>query len=496
MKKTIYFILLCLVLGAAFLAGSRYGHREASVAITPHLRKILYYVDPMHPAYKSDKPGVAPDCGMQLEPVYADARPIAAEPVDGPSSLLPGMTEISPVKQQLYGVRVSSIEKSRSTYKLRLFGRVAPDEARVYRLNAGIEGFIQDISEVTTGSKVKKNQTLATFSAPSATMTIQTFILNLGAEDRFKKSATEGSAEAQSLPATAANLQQRVQQLQNLGMSILQMDEIKRTRQVPDSIKIVSPTDGFVLARNVSPGQKFERGAEWFRIANLDRVWILADVHENDAQYLRPGSRATVSLPHQGRTFTARVSAALPQFDGASRTLKVRLQVDNPGYILRPDMFVDVELPVVRPPALVVPAEAVFDSGLSRTVFVEREVGVFEPRPVETGWRSDDGVEIVSGLRPGERIAVSGNFLIGSESRLKEAVAGVPAPEKNSVQLLHERSLTGQPQSFSGEDAMHTTPGLKDSDEESTKAGASPARSARSPTNAPPSPPAHGGRHG
>jgi membrane fusion protein, copper/silver efflux system len=337
---------------------------------------------------------------------------------------------------------------------------------------------------------------LATFSAPMATMTLQTFLLNLGAEDRFKKSAADGSPEAQSLPATAANLQQRVQQLQNLGMSILQMEEIKRTRQVPDSINIVSPTDGFVLARNVSPGQKFERGAEWFRIANLDRVWILADVHENDAQYLRPGSRATVSLPHQGRTFTARVSAALPQFDGASRTLKVRLQVDNPGYILRPDMFVDVELSVVRAPALVVPAEAVFDSGLSRTVFVEREVGVFEPRPVETGWRSDDGVEIVSGLRPGERIAVSGNFLIGSESRLKEAVAGVPAPEKNSVQLLHERSLAGPPQGSSGEDAMHTTPGLKDPDKESKKAGASPARSARSPTNVPPSSPAHGGRHG
>ncbi len=356
---------------------------------------------------------------MQLQPVYADGVMVAAGSGNAPSS--PGAVRIDPAKQQLFGVRVSPVEQSSGTYKLRLFGRVSPDEASIYKLNAGIDGYIQDVSAATTGALVKKDQTLATFSSPMAAMTIQTYILNLGAEDRFKKSAEEGSVEGQSLPSANANLQQRTQQLQNVGMSLLQMEEIRRTRQFPDSIKIVAPVDGFVLARNVSPGQKFERDTEWYRIADLRHVWILADVFENEAQYLHPGMHVRVSLPNQGKTLAGRVSDVLPQFDAATRTLKVRLEVENPGYVLRPDMFVDVELPVAFSRAIVVPTSAVIDSGLQKTVFVERGPGLFSPRLVETGRRFDDQVEIVKGLASGERIVVSGNFLINSESRLKEA---------------------------------------------------------------------------
>ena len=223
------------------------------------------------------------------------------------------------------------------------------------------------------------------------------------------------------------------------------MEEIKRTRQFPESIKIVAPVDGFVLARNVSPGQKFERDTEWYRIADLRRVWILADVFENDAQYLHPGTHVRVSLPDQRKTLMGRVSDVLPQFDAATRTLKVRLEVDNPGYVLRPDMFVDVELPVAFSRAVVVPAGAVLDSGLKKTVFVERGEGLFAPRLVETGRRFDDRVEIVKGLQPGERIVVSGNFLINSESRLKEAAAmyapatGPEQPTRNAKTAAGEQ---------------------------------------------------------
>jgi RND family efflux transporter MFP subunit len=428
MKKISYGALLILVVACAFFAGSRFGHRNSAASFPPD-RQILYYVDPMHPAYKSDRPGVAPDCGMQLEPVdAADARSEARSR---------DSVQISPARQQMFGVQVSAVERSPQSHHIRLLGKVAPDERRIYRLNAGIEGYIQDVAPVTTGSQVRKNELLATFAAPNATMVIQTFLLNLGAEDRFKKSAAEGSQEAQNLPATNANLQQRNQQLQNLGMSQIQMEEIRRSRQIPESIKILAPADGFVLERNVSPGQKFERGAEWFRIANLDRVWVLADVFENDAKYLRAGSQAMVSLPQQDRKLAARVSDVLPQFDASTRTLKIRLELDNPGYILRPGMFVDVELPVVLPSALVVPAEAVLDSGRSQTVFVEREPGVFEPRRVKTGWRFEDRVEVVSGLQPGERIVTSGNFLLGSESRLENASGA--AQETSNVPTLRAR---------------------------------------------------------
>jgi RND family efflux transporter MFP subunit len=435
MKKPLYSFLLFMAVVAAFLAGSRYGRRGAVTAATPEARKILYYVDPMHPAYTSDKPGIAPDCGMQLQPVYADGVIVPAGSGNAPPST--GAVQIDAAKQQLFGVRVSPVVESSGTYKLRLFGRVTPDEASIYKLNAGIEGYIREVSTVTTGSLVRKNQVLATFSSPSATMTIQNYVLNLGAEDRFKKSASEGSVEGQSLPAANANIQQRTQQLQNLGMSTLQMEEIRRTREFPDSIKILAPADGFVLARNVSPGQKFERDTEWYRIADLRRVWILADVFENEAQYLHPGTRVTVSLPNQVKTLAGRVSDVLPQFDAAARTLKVRLEVENPGYVLRPDMFVDVELPVAFSRALVVPTSALIDSGLKKTVFVERGEGLFAPRLVETGRRFDDRVEIAKGLEPGERIVVSGNFLINSESRLKEAAdmyapPAFPEPPRNA----------------------------------------------------------------
>ena len=430
MKKILYMLLLFLFAAGAFFAGSWYNQHKTSASTHTTTPKPLYYVDPMHPAYKSDKPGIAPDCGMKLVPVYADGQLAAANSIQSSSSLIPGSVRFDPAKQQLFGVRVDPVRETSGSYHVRLLGRVAADEGRIYKLNAGMEGYIQQVSAATTGSFVHKNQVLATFSAPMAAMTIQTYLLNLGAEERFKKSAAEGSVEGQSLASANANIQQRTQQLQNLGMSTLQMEEIKRTRQYPDSIKIISPVDGFLLARNVSPGQKFERDTEWYRIADLRHVWILADVFESDAEYVRPGVQVKIKLPNQSKTFQGRVSDVLPQFDSAARAFKARIEVDNNGYILRPDMLVDVELSVAFPRGIVVPAGAVLDSGLKKTVFVERGEGLFTPRTVEIGRRFDDRVEIVKGLEAGERIVVSGNFLVNSESRLQEAVEiYAPSPD-------------------------------------------------------------------
>jgi Cu(I)/Ag(I) efflux system membrane fusion protein len=417
-KKILYMLLLLLFAAGTFFAGSWYNQHKTSAGNHPSTRKPLYYVDPMHPAYRSDKPGIAPDCGMQLEAVYA-GDPLAVVSQSAPS-VPPGSVRVDPAKQELFGVRVGPVEEASGSYKLRFLGRVAPDEGRIYKINAGIEGYIQDVSTATTGSFVRKDQVLATFAAPNASMTLQTFVLNLGAEDRFKKSAAEGSVEGQSLASVNANLQLRTQQLQNLGMSALQMEEIRRSRQIPDTIKIVSPVDGFVVSRNVSPGQKFERNTEWYRIADLRRVWVMADVFESEAQFLQPGMQVRVSFPDQNKVFPGRVSNVLPQFDATTRTLKARIEVENQGYALRPDMFVNVELPVAFSRALVVPAEAILDSGLSKTVFVEHGKGTFSPRVVETSRRLDNRVQIVKGLRAGERIVLSGNFLISSESRLKE----------------------------------------------------------------------------
>jgi membrane fusion protein, copper/silver efflux system len=453
MKKVTYFLVLFVIVSLAFIAGSGYGQRRTSIVGAGDNHKVLYYVDPMHPSYRSDKPGKAPDCGMDLEPVYANAQSLARNSEERDSKVA-GNVQISAAKQQLYGVRVTAVDRAAGIETLRFVGRVMADEARVYKLSAGVEGFIQDVAASATGDRVSKNQVLGTFSAPGATMTLQTFLLNLGAEDRFKKSATQGSVEAQNLPATANNLQQRIAQLQDLGMSPTQIEEIRSTRQMPESIKIVSPVNGFVVARNVWLRQKFERGAEWFRIANLDRVWILADVHENETQYLRPGMRVLVTLPQQRRTVNARVSDALPSFDESSRTFKVRLEADNPDYVLRPDMVVDVEASLRFPRAIMIPGDALIDDGIHHTVFVEEEPGSFAPRTIETGRRFDHQVEVVAGLEAGERIVVSGAFLLNSEMRLRHSDDWASATQSQAKQS----ETTARPLRLSPSNELPTRP--------------------------------------
>jgi RND family efflux transporter MFP subunit len=377
----------------------------------------------MHPAYKSDKPGIAPDCGMQLEPVYAEGGSQGeATETDAALTLPPGTVQVSPEKQQTIGVRVGQVERMSGARTIRLLGRVAADETRVYPVKAAIDGWIRETSSKSTGSPVKQDEVLASFYSPDFLSAQTAYIYALGSRDRFQAA---GNETLEQTDLTKASIQGYVDVLRNLGMPDVQIRELGRTLQLARKIWIISPATGFILARNVSVGQRIEKGSELYRVADLSHVWILAATFENEAQYFRPGVSARIVLPYQNRTVPAKVSDALPQFDPATRTLKVRLEADNPQFLLRPDMFVDVELPVRLPPAIMVPVDAVLDSGLKKTVFVDRGNGYFEPRAVETGWRSDDRVEIIKGLVPGERIVISGNFLIDSESRMKLAAAGL-----------------------------------------------------------------------
>jgi RND family efflux transporter MFP subunit len=422
MRKATYTTVLMLAIAGAFLAGYLYNQRGGVKAAAPAGPRVLHYDCPMHPQHTSDRPGQCPACGMQLVARYEDTSPgDSARPMP---ALAQGAVEVGANTRQLIGVAVSPVERTSGTRTLRLVGRVAPDETRVYRLNAGVDGFIRQVSTVTTGSQVRKDQWLATFSAPDVRQPLQAYLVALGVVDRAAESGPQTPAQ---VTAAEASVGLATDRLQNLGMSTGQIEEIARTRELATAIKILAPADGFVVARNVAPGQKFDRDTEWFRIADLRQVWILADVFGADADDIRPGARARVSLPDRGRSFPARVSEVLPQFDPDSRTLKVRLETDNPGFLLRPDMFVDVELPIEFPPTIAVPVDAVLDSGLRKTVFIERGDGVFEPRQVRTGRRFDDRVEIVEGLAPGERIVTSGTFLIDSESRMKLALARVDA---------------------------------------------------------------------
>jgi multidrug efflux pump subunit AcrA (membrane-fusion protein) len=214
------------------------------------------------------------------------------------------------------------------------------------------------------------------------------YALGLGAMDRgqlgqrLELGKKEAPAQAALDPLT---LQRFTDNLRVLGMPDSQIEEIGRTRQITFSIRIISPVRGFNTARNVSQGLRFLKGTELYQIADLSRVWVLTDVFENEALYFKPGVKATVHQPHRKLTLQAAVSDVPPVFDASTRTLKLRLEADNPELIPRPDMFVDVGLSVILPPAVAVPAEAVLFSGRRKTLFVETRDGVFEPRQVETG---------------------------------------------------------------------------------------------------------------
>jgi membrane fusion protein, copper/silver efflux system len=223
-------------------------------------------------------------------------------------------------------------------------------------------------------------------------------------------------------------LQGYTDRLRNLGMSDVQMKRIADSRQLPENIDVVAPAEGFILARNISPGQHFDHDMEFYRIADLSRVWVVAEIDEQEAPYLRPGGLAQINWKDKkGRPLSAHITDSLPQSEAGGGTVKLRLEVDNPKFILRPDMVVDVELPIRLAPAVTVPADALVDSGAHARVYVEQAEGIFEPREVETGWRFGERVEILRGLQPGERVVVDATFLVDSESRLKTVASG-PAP--------------------------------------------------------------------
>ena len=440
MKRISIGILVLLLMIGSYLVG-RHRTRQGAAVITRDSRRVLYWVDPMHPDYKSEHPGVAPDCGMQLEPVYAE--PISAS-ASSAVPIAPGLVGIDTERQQLFGIRVSAVERSSGAQNVRVLGRVVPEDTRVYRLNAGMEGFIRDTYEDSPGQLVKKNQKLATYYGGDILAVASGFLAATAGVP-----GANGKDGARTVPfpgAVAKQGQSSVQgytdRLRNLGMSDAQIQEMAETRLLPESINIVSPVDGFILARNISPGQHFEHATEFYRIADLSRVWIVADVLGSEGQQFRAGSTVRVVLSREGKALTARVTDVLPEVDPATRTMKLRLEAENPGYVLRPDMFVDVELPMAQPAGLTVPVDAVIDSGQEQRVYVERSAGMFEPRDVEVGWRFRDRVGIVKGLSEGERVVSSGTFLVDSESRLKSVQPAPATPKQEPQQKVAPKSTT------------------------------------------------------
>ncbi len=422
--KIVRILLMILLVAAVFVAGFGYGRwygKNAGGAAQKGGRKILYWVDPMHPAYKSDKPGIAPDCGMKLEPVYEDggaASPAAA----GQEAAMPmGTIKVSPEKQQLIGVSYGEVESGAGVHTFRAVGKVAFDETRMARVHARVEGWIDQVFVDFTGELVTKGQRLLTLYSPEMLASQQEYLLALKSKDMLKNS-TFADALSQSDSLTAASRKR----LELWDLSDAQIEEIARTGKPVTNITLNSPISGYVITRNAFPKQKITPETELYNIVDLSKVWIMADVFENEAPMIRLDQQANVSLSNgRGKSFRAKVNYIQPQVDPVTRTLKVRLEAENPEMLLKPDMYADVEFRVEMPRRITVPSAAVLNSGERKTVFVDRGNGYLEPREVEIGERIGDRLEILKGLKPGERIVISGNFLIDSESQLKSAAAGM-----------------------------------------------------------------------
>jgi multidrug efflux pump subunit AcrA (membrane-fusion protein) len=383
-------------------------YAEGNTAATKPVRKILYWVDPMHPAYKSDKPGKAPDCGMELVPVYDDGTMGAA-----PSAVAGyANVKLTPDRRQLIGVQTGMTEMRSLGRAVRTVGRIAVDETRLYKISTKFDGYIEKLYVNVTGQPIRRGQPLFSVYSPDLLSTQQEYLLAMRA--------------AKQSPSLRASARQR---LLLWDITPAEIEELERTGSARKSLTIYSPTNGYVLNKVAVEGARITAGEPLFEIANLDHLWVQADVYESELQYVRLGAAATMTLSYvPGRTWTGRVMFIAPTVDPMTRTVKVRLEFDNRDGALKPDMFGDI---VIEQPArrvVVVPESAVLQTGTRSVVFVVKSDGTFEPREVSVGTKSEQFYEVRSGLTAGERVVTQANFLIDSESRLKAALAQMSGP--------------------------------------------------------------------
>jgi RND family efflux transporter MFP subunit len=411
MKK----LLVLVFMAAAWVGGYGYGRWYAKPPAGE--RKPLYWVDPMHPWYKSDVPGIAPDCGMKLVAVYPgdEAR------YDRRANKLPeGSVQITPEKQQLMGVAYGTAEYETVKSSIRAVARVALDETKIAKVHSKLEGWIDQVFVDFTGKQVRQGDPLLTIYSPEALATQQEYLLAIKAQHILHENPVhEMLGSTENLVAAA----KKRMELWDIGDS--QIAEITATGVPLKNLTLTSPITGFVMERNAFAKQRIMPETALYTVADLSRVWVIADVFEYEAAAVRVGTPATLTLSYlPERTFRGRVNYILPQVDAATRTLKVRIEFANPDFALKPEMYGEVEFQTGGGRRLVVAQTAVLNSGDRQVVYVDRGKGYFEPREVKTGARSENRVEILSGLEPGERIAISGNFLIDSESQLKTALGG------------------------------------------------------------------------
>jgi membrane fusion protein, copper/silver efflux system len=335
-------------------------------------------------------------------------------------AVTPGTVQISPEKQQLIGVKFGTVAMKPLEKVIRTVGRVDYDEKRIMTVSPKVGGWIEDLFVDFTGQFVKQGDPLLTIYSPELVSTQEEYLLALQARKSLSKSPfPEVTLSGDSLAESAKR------RLKLWDISDDQIKTLEETGQGKKTLTLYSPSSGFVLEKTATKGMSVMPGMALYKLADLSVVWLLADIYEYELPFVRLGQQAAVELSYlPGETFSGKAIYIYPALDPNTRTAKVRFEFPNAQGRLKPEMYANVEIKIHLGQKLVVPEGAIIDTGIRQLAIIDKGNGYFEPREVKVGSKVEGDYEVIQGLKAGERVVTSANFLIDSESKLKEAMAG------------------------------------------------------------------------
>jgi Cu(I)/Ag(I) efflux system membrane fusion protein len=389
-------------------AGQSAAQPAGQMAEQPAPKKKIMYRSTMSPNEVSDRPG-KDSMGMEMVPFEVEESGTLAE-VGGRIQV-----KISAERQQLIGIK-TAVVRSQPIHKLiKAVGRVDYAEPNISIVNLKFDGWIEKLFVNSTGRAVRKGEPLFDIYSPELVSAQQEYLIAL------KAGPTLG--ESSSLLKSAR------EKLRLWDITDSQVEELERTRQFKKTVTVYSPGPGIVVEKNVLQGQKIMAGENLYKIADLSRVWILGEIYEYELPFIKMGQETQIFLSYYpGEPFAGKIIYIYPYLKPETRTNQIRIEIDNPGLKLKPEMFANLEIQVDYGTRLTVPVDAVLDAGESKIVFVAKVDGYFEPREVRLGVRGEDTFEVLDGVSEGENIVTSANFLVDSESSLKAALNRMVKP--------------------------------------------------------------------
>jgi RND family efflux transporter MFP subunit len=370
-------------------------------------RKIKYWVAPMDPTYIRDKPGKSP-MGMNLIPVY-----------EGEEELPEGVIKIDPVIVQNIGVRTTEVTRGPLDMTIRTVGHVTYDEEKVEHIHTKVSGWVEDLYVDTTGEEVRKNEKLLSIYSPELVSTQEEYL------QAMRYARVTGSSKFEDIAGGgAALLDATRRRLLFMDIDPKQIEELEKRGEIQKTMVLRSPVDGVVINKNVLGGMKVSPGMELYMIADLRTVWIMGSVYEYELPFIRVGQEAEITLPYEpGVSYKGRITFVYPYLSPATRTVQIRIEFKNPGLKLKPDMYVDIMVKSrIADDAIIVPSESVIRTGTRSVVIKFLGEGKFFPQEVVLGPEGSGMVQVEAGLKEGDTIVTSGQFLIDSESNLRETI--------------------------------------------------------------------------